>query len=156
MTHRQRTTCLVPLIVTLACSDATGPDDLDFPELSATLHDELCIRGNATIGQTKSGVISDTDCDDGEGYTETYLVKVATSRTVTFSTTSNFDSFLILFRIDSFTSTDIDGDIVEFDDDSNDGLDARIIFDLEPGDDYLILVSGITYDEVGSYSLQIQ
>ncbi len=157
MTLRHAASCLLVLAAAVSCKgDATGPGGLSFPEISALVRETFCIRGNATVGQTKSGSISISDCDDDSGYYETYIVKVATARTVTFTVGSGFDSFLLLLEVDSFSATDMAATFLDADDDSGGGLDAELSFTLEPGVDYVIMVSGLDYGEVGSYTLQIQ
>ena len=157
MTLRHATACLLALVAAVSCKgDATGPAGITFPEISSTLRANYCVRSNAIVGQTKSGAISSTDCDDGSGYYETYIVKVSTARTVTFTVGSAFDSYLILLEIDSFSATDYVSTFLDADDDSGVGLDAQLSFVLEPGVDYVIVISGLNYSDVGSYTLQIQ
>ena len=142
-----------------SCSDDDdpfNPSNLNFPALSALVQANFCVRDNATTGQTKTGSISTTDCDYNPGYYEAYVVKVPTTGPVTFTVDSNFDSYLTLMRIDSYTATTANVTVIETDDDDAGDLDARLTDLLDAGTNYVILVSGLDYQETGSYSLTIQ
>ncbi len=136
--------------------DPSGPENLDYPTLSSELQTTLCVRGNATSGQTKTGSISAADCDDNQGYAEYYVVKVGTTRVVTFTVNSTFDSFLTLLRIDSFTATTANLSELDTDDESAGNQDARLSFTLEAGTNYLIAVSGVSIGQLGTYSMTIE
>lgn len=150
------------LLAVAACGDSTGPPPLEYPELSAQMVAAWCVRGNATVGQVVAGSISASDCDLGdidesvEGYYEIYQVKVRTSRRVTFTVSSNFDSYLSLARLFDYTDTSLDLGLLLEDDDSASGIDAELSYDLVPDRDYFIVVSGFDYTETGTYTLRIQ
>lgn len=116
----------------------------------------FCIRGSAAIGQSPSGTISSTDCNDSAGYYETYLVTVSGPREVTFAVDSDFDSFLALVRVAEFSDTDYTGTLLGHDDDSNGGRNARLAMHLEPGVTYAVMVSGLKHSELGRYTLTVR
>jgi hypothetical protein len=151
----------------LSCSgddDPTGIEDLDFPALSSQLIGLYCVRDNVTVGSTPSGTLLSTDCDiddvspGDEGYFEVFLVKVRSTRSVTFTVNSEFDSYLSLLELVAFTSNDADLELLAEDDDSatQNGVDARLTFTLQPDRDYVIALSGFDYAETGNYSLSIR
>jgi hypothetical protein len=143
----------------VSCSDdddsPVDPDGLAFPSIPQQLRNSYCIRGNVTVGDTPTGTISSADCDDFLSYTELWLVKVDALRNVTFTVTSGFDSQLWLYRITSITSSAINISPVADDDDSAGDLNAELAADLDPDEDYLIVVGGKDHFEQGSYTLAI-
>jgi hypothetical protein len=151
---------VVLLAVLLSCSDddegPTGPPGLDFPALPNSLRAAYCIRGNVTVGDTPSGIISNADCNDLLAYVEAYLVKVDAARSVTFSVLSDFDSQLWLYRITSFDSQNLNISLVAEDDNSGGVLDAELTADLNPTLDYVIVVSGKDHLDQGNYALEIR
>ena len=150
----------------LSCTDdnPTGLEDLDFPNLSSQLVGVYCVRGNATVGSTMNGSLATSDCDiadvspSDQGYFEVFLVKVRSATPVTFTVDSNFDSYLSLLRLVSYTSTAADLELLAEDDDSatQTGVDAKLTFTLQPGEDYFIALSGFDYNEIGTYSLTVR
>lgn len=149
----------------LACGDddPTGPPPLTFPDWPALASAAICVRGTAVVGDAKSGTISDVDCDAADinpgdaGYFETWRVRVATARDVTFDANSPFDNYLVIFRVNSVTSTG--GEIAfvgDNDDRSTNDLNALVTVALEPNVDYLVGISGIDYTETGQYTLAIR
>src|SRR5688500_3958161 len=100
--------------VGFACGDdddPTGPVNVTFPDWPATIVTALCVRGTSVVGDTKSGTISDTDCDLDDidpgnvGFFEIWRVRVATAADITFDANSAFDNFLAVFRVNSVTAT---------------------------------------------------
>lgn len=146
----------------VACGDSTGPPPLEYPNLSAQMVSAWCVRGNVTVGQAVTGTIAEGDCDLGnldptvEGYYEIYQVKVRTSRRVTFTVSSDFDSFLSLARLFLYTDTSLDLGLLAEDDDSAGGIDAELAYDLVADRHYFIVVSGLDYTETGTYTLRVQ
>jgi hypothetical protein len=150
------------LLITMACKkDSTGPS-VSFEDLPDELIDFFCIRGDRTNGQSASGSVSSSDCDaafydpNEVGYFEMWRIKVATNRSVTFTTDAAFDATLTLLRIDSYTSTSVTVTVLGFDDDSGSGLNAMLSFSLVADTNYLIVVAGYDYSETGTYTLAIQ
>ena len=146
---------LLFLLATVACSDSSGPGGPSFPSIPAAVLTALCIRGQAVPPQTKTGSIATTDCQDAAGtpYYEIYRVRVASNTTVTFTMTSDFDSFLYLLRIDDLNDPQASAVLLAEDDDSAGNLDARISFALEPNIEYFIFITAISDAETGNYSL---
>jgi hypothetical protein len=152
----------VPALLLVAlgsCGDDDSPTDpsgLPFPSIPQQLRNAYCIRGNVTVGDTPTGTVSSGDCNDLLSYLEVWLVKVDALRNVTFTVTSEFDSQLWLYRITSITASDINYTAVDDDDDSAGNLDAELAADLDPDEDYLIVVSGKDHLEQGNYTLAIR
>ena len=151
--------------VGFACGDddPTGPGNVTFPDWPATIVTALCVRGTSVVGDTKSGTISDTDCDSAdinpgdEGYFEIWRIRVATSADITFDASSSFDNFLAVFRVNSVTATSADVDLVgQNDDRSASNLNALVTARLEPNIDYVVVISGFDYSETGPYTLAIR
>ena len=144
------------ILTLLACGDdnGTGPsNEVSFPTIAPTYLSSVCIRGTAVPTTSKSGSITDDDCDSGGvvGYFETYRVRVASSGNVTFTVSSTFDSVLALARIGD--TSDPVNTMVELagDDDSAGNLDAELTYMLQPNTEYWVLVAGYDYSETGSY-----
>ena len=101
------------LAVGFACGDddPTGPGSVTFPDWPATIITGFCVRGTAVVGDTKSGTLSDTDCDVADidpsdvGYFEVWRVRVASARDVTFDASSTFDNVLVVLRVNAVTAT---------------------------------------------------
>ncbi len=146
-----------------ACgSDSNGPS-VTYPNLPAALQTTLCMRGNMTAGQSVNGSIADTDCDLGDSYFETYLVKVAASRNVTITMESTqFDTYLWLLKLNSYNAAGDTADIVVIatDDDSGggpNGTNSKITnAALDAAGDYIVVANGFDYSDVGPYTLRIQ
>ncbi len=144
--------------------DPTGPGSVTFPDLPAAVVTAFCVRGTALVGDTKSGIIADTDCDVADinpgdvGYYEIWRVRVATAQDVTFDANSTFDNFLAILRINSVSATDIDATVIGQNDDRSPGTNtnALVTVRLQPNVDYAAIVSGFDYEETGSYSLAIR
>lgn len=143
------------LLATVACSDSSGPGGPTFPTIPAAIVTQFCIRAQVVPPQTRSGSLATTDCQDGAGspYYEIYRVRVASSTAVTFTMTSDFDSYLALVRIDDVNDPQGSDVLLAEDDDSAGNLDARLSFTLEPDTEYFIFVTSIDVSEVGNYSL---
>jgi hypothetical protein len=140
-------------------------DTVTFPNLPAPLLEFVCWRGNATRGQMVSGTITETDCDsqdidpEGVGYYEVWRVRVASAGPVTFDANSGFDNWLTLTRLISYdegTGEVVAQWLMENDDRSGENFNALITYNLQPGSDYFIAVSGYDYSETGSYTLTIE
>ena len=154
------------VVVGLGCGkDSSGPGSggLDYPNLSQALVTQYCVRGNATVGDTKSGDVVASDCDAADvrpgatGYYEVYIVKVASAANVTFDVSSNLDSYLTLLRLDSYTASSASLTILDENDDRSSGnLDALLTYALEPNTNYVIAVGGYDYGATGTYSLAIR
>ena len=102
-----------------------------------------------SLGTTLTGALTTSDCvlpvDDS--YVDYYRVDVSSARTVSITMRSNdIDSYLILF--------DENGDVVDFDDDSdpNSSYGSRLDVSLDAGRYYLAANSAFV-DETGSYTL---
>ncbi|HJS41950.1 MAG TPA: hypothetical protein VJ755_00635 [Gemmatimonadales bacterium] len=80
-------------------------------------------------------------------------MRVASSTAVTFTMTSDFDSYLALVRIDDVNDPQGSDVLLAEDDDSAGNLDARLSFTLEPDTEYFIFVTAIDVTETGNYSL---
>lgn len=156
--------------VLAACGDSgTGPGgDVQFPSLSADVISTFCVRGSLVAPDVASSVISNGDCrtdvtlgvfDEPAGaqagaFFETWRVRVASRRTLTFEVSSGFDSFLDLYRLS--TATDPSSAVLlAFDDDGGQNLNARLQFTLEPSTEYWVIVSGFDETETGSYTLSV-
>ena len=149
----------------LGCGDddPTGPGSVTFADWPAAVVAGFCVRGTAAVGDTKSGIISDTDCDVAdvnpadEGYYEIWRVRVASASDVTFDANSTFDNFLAIIRIDGVTATDLNVTVVgENDDRSQNNFNALVTVRLQPNVDYAVVVSGFDYSETGAYTLAIR
>jgi len=148
------------VMVAFACgSDSSGPS-LTYPNLPAALQAALCVRGNMTAGQTVNGSIADTDCDLGDSYYETYVLKVAANRNVTITMESTqFDTFVWLLRLNSYNAAGDSADIsvIATDDDGGGGTNSQISnAALNAASDYLVVANGFAYADVGTYTLRVQ
>jgi hypothetical protein len=151
------------LAIGLACGDddPTGPGSVTFPDWPSTVVTGFCVRGNALVGETKSGSIENTDCDVADinpadvGYYEVWRVRVASSRDVTFDANSTFDNFLAVVRVNSVSATQLDVTPIGENDDRVQGsnTNALVTVRLEPNVDYAVAISGFDYDETGPYTL---
>lgn len=160
-----RLALVASLTAILACDDddPTGPGSVTFTDWPSAVVTGFCVRGNAVVGDTKSEIIADTDCDIADvnpadvGYYEIWRVRVAEARDVTFDANSTFDNFLAIIRVNSVTATDIDATVVgENDDRSATNLNALVTVRLQPNVDYAVVVSGFDYEETGAYTLAIR
>ena len=143
--------------------DPTGPGPVTFPDWPVPATTAICVRGTALVGDTRSGTISETDCDAAEinptdpGYFETWRVRVATAGDVTFDVSSTFDNFLTVLRVTSITSTG--GNVIviaDNDDRSASDPNALVTVRLEPNVDYVVAVSSLEYLDFGLYTLTIR
>lgn len=151
-----RLAAVLGLFALAGCSkDSTGPS-VSFPALPQPLLDNYCVRGQAVVGQTVSGFISSGDCDDG-AYYEIWRVRTGTAGTYTFDANSAFDNYLIVLRLESYTTTSATLTILGENDDRSPGnLNALVAVSMQPGIDYFVAISGFDYTETGSYTLQIR
>lgn len=153
------------LTAALGCGDddPVGPGTVTFPDWPAAVVAGFCVRGTATVGDTKSENLSNTDCDVADvepsdvGYFEVWRVRVATARDVTFDMNSTFDNLLAVVRVNSVSATDLDVTVVgENDDRSPSNTNALVTVRLQPNVDYAVAVSGWDYTETGPYTLAIR
>jgi hypothetical protein len=132
---------------------------IGFPALDPELVQLLCVRGDATKGQTKPGEVTASDCDaadidtTADWYFETWRVRVSTTVSVTFDASSDFDNYLDLWRLNADSSiTPIDSN----DNRSTTDTNALITATLEANRDYLAIISGFDYSQTGPYTLQFE
>jgi hypothetical protein len=160
-----RLALVASLTAVLGCDDddPTGPGSVTFSDWPAGIVSGFCVRGTSLVGDTKSGIIADTDCDfgdintGGEGFYEIWRVRVATAQDVTFDANSTFDNYLAVIRVNAVTATDIDATVIgENDDRSATNLNALVTVRLQPNVDYAVVVSGYDDTEVGAYTLAIR
>ncbi|MGH7607489.1 MAG: hypothetical protein ACREME_09130 [Gemmatimonadales bacterium] len=152
------------LAIGVGCKDSSGPGDGLFPALPSDLLAAFCARGEAVVGQTKSGTITDDDCDAADidpadsSFYEIWRVRVTESRSVTFDANSPFDNYLTVVRLDSYTQSSANLTLIGENDDRTPGsdLNALVTVTLNPDTDYFVSVSGYDYDETGPYTLQIR
>lgn len=160
MFNRSRLIGLITIVVFAgaACGgdSGTGPSGLTFPPLADSLNALLCIRGNITAGQKKSGSVTATDCDQNAGaYWETWRVRVATARTVTMRVDApQFDAVMGVLEITISGGDIVNASELASDDDTN-GDDPQVVVDLKPDHDYLVVVFGYDYSAIGTYQLLI-
>lgn len=151
---------LVAGAVAFACGDdgGTNPPGLQYPDIPDAMRRGMCVRAEVTVGSTMNGRITPADCDLGDSYYETYLLKVASDRAVTISMTSpDFDTFLILLRLNSISPTSANLTEVARDDDSGTDLNARIAnVMLRASEDYVVVADGYAYADTGAYVLEIR
>jgi hypothetical protein len=113
-----------------------------------------------TVGQTRSGSVTPSDCDaysfTGDyGYFEVWRARVSDSRNVTITLTAPFDAVLSVY-----TLSIANGEVTSYAwfggvDSTYSGVE-HLQGPAEPNVDYAIVVRGYDYPEVGNYSLQIQ
>lgn len=148
-----------------ACSkDSGGPGGVSFPDLPSGLLTTFCHRGNAVVGESKSGMLSPSDCDASDidpgddSYYEIWRIRVSSTTSVTFDASSSFDNYLAVLRLDSYTSSSASLTVIGENDDRVPGsnFNALITVTLQPNTDYFISVSGYDYSETGPYTLQIR
>lgn len=154
---------VVTVAMVFACSDddTTGPNtNVVFPDWPSALVTGFCVRGTAVVNDTKSGSIASTDCDpdsdDPEGfYFETWRVRVASARDVTFDANSAFDNYLAVLRVNITTAA---VDPIANNDDRSPGsnTNALVTVRLEPNVDYVVSISGYDRSETGPYTLAIR
>jgi len=159
-------TLLGVMLISLACGGGdggggTGPSGLTFPPLNDAVRAQYCVRGNTTVGQTKSGSITAQDCDYADldpaagGYYEVWRVRVAQAATVTFTVGApSFDSYIDVVEVD-IVSGDVGTLTFLGSDDDTIGDDPQISVDLVPDTDYAIVISGFDYPETGAYTVEI-
>ncbi len=164
-TKSSLSTIMFALALSPACgggdSGGTGPSGLTFPALNPGVNAQYCVRGNTTVGQTKSGSVTAQDCDYADldpsagGYYEVWRVRVAQAGSITFTVDApNFDSYLDLVEIE-VAAGDVNAVTFLSNDDDTNGDDPVLTYDLVPDTDYAIVVSGFDYPEVGSYTVTI-
>jgi hypothetical protein len=133
-------------------------DQVTFPTIDPNIIALFCIRGTAVPPRSVSGSVSPDDCHSGEvddGYWETWRVRVASTASVTFTVSSQFDSWLTLIRVDDLNDIVNSTYILDEDDDSAGNFQAQIVYTLQPNTEYIVSVSGYDDSEGGSYTLQM-
>jgi hypothetical protein len=106
-------------------------------------------RQTLAPGASVTGAIAYTGCQSGGAFADVYRVDVPNSGTVDIKLASNdFDAYLVLL--------DAKGNVVETDDDSGGGTDARITTMLAPGSYYVVARPSTDYTAAGSYTLTVQ
>ena len=132
----------------------TGPT---FPTIAQSVLDQLCIRGEAVPNTSKTGSLTSADCPSAIllGYFEAWRVRVPSNASVTFQVTSNFDSLLEVYRVDSLADVATSAVLIAENDDFGSGIDARLTTLLAPNTEYLVLVLGWDEFEQGSYTLSV-
>jgi hypothetical protein len=155
---------LFPLALGCGGGDSTGSNGggSTFPPLPSSLLTQFCVRGNRLPGQATSGTIGANDCDAADfdptddGYFEVWRVRVLTSGTYTITISSNFDSWLEVYQLNSTSPLDLT--LIDQNDDRIPGvdLDGEVTVQLDPGVDYMVGVSGYDYAQTGPYTLTIQ
>ncbi|MEM6274881.1 MAG: hypothetical protein AAF735_06540 [Myxococcota bacterium] len=166
--HRCRfTPLLFALIATAACGD-DEPSDFPptsapsprasnpvFPEVERSLLESVCFQDEIVPPDSFRGSLSEFDCSNpGEPFFETFRLRVRESSNVTITATSDFDSFLEIYEVESFTDTELVLVFVDRDDDSAGNLDAQISdVRLREDIEYIVVLSGFDREDVGGYSL---
>lgn len=155
-----------------ACgTSSTGPGEApEFPTLPAQLLADWCVRGTLSVGTNGSEVLSETDCgtaDTGEldvlvgfpGHSarfETWRLRVTQQTNLRIAVSSNFDSFLDLYRIPDPTDPTGAANVASNDDiEPGANTDARLIVTVSPNFEYWIMVSGYDESELGAYTLTV-
>jgi hypothetical protein len=138
--------------------DSSGPSGPKYPPLNASVVATLCIRGNLSVGKKSSGSVTATDCDDTNWgtYFETWRIRVTKPRTVTFTASApGFDAVMDVDEIIISDGDIVDATYIDGDDDTI-GDDPRVIVDLLPDHDYIVVVYGYDYSETGTYDLFVE
>ena len=148
------------LLAATACSNDKNPTDPPPPPDDWTR--AVCARGEVSVGRSVTGTVNSSDCDsadiveDDEGYFESWLMTVSSTRTVEFDLSSGFDNYLTVVAVWE-DSGEIEAEIVAVSDDRAPGnTDAFARVRLEPGATYVIAVGGYDYGEQGSYRLTVR
>ena len=102
-----------------------------------------------SLGQTTGGTLGPGDCQLNDGsYFELWTFTLTETRSIAIDLTTGvqFDAYLLL--------TDADGNLLLRDDDTGEGLDARIVTTL-PAGTYRIYVNTFASGDGGSYNLKL-
>ncbi len=158
---------LLIAVALAACGDdGTGPVDEveppEFPTLDALVATEFCVRGTLIPGETVAGEVSDENCPTinpvgvgPERFFESWRVRVGRSGSVTLEVSSDFDTFLDLFRIDDLSEPGLSTTtLVAFNDDDGADENGLLTVTLQAGTEYWAIVSGFNPEDVGTYSLE--
>ncbi|HET7040050.1 MAG TPA: hypothetical protein VFH97_09180 [Gemmatimonadales bacterium] len=150
----------LPMVLALsavlwACSDNGPGDEIVFPTIDADILLEFCIRGEVPVTATtsRSGSVSTSDCTAGfdDGYWEGWRVRVAEAGSYTIEVSSDFDSWLTVWRLNDVNNVDdATVDLLGEDDDSAGNLDAMLTVSLQPNTEYVVFVSGYDQSQVGA------
>jgi hypothetical protein len=156
-----RLTRLTGLAALTAALWACGDGGITFPSIDADIIQEACIRGEVPVEGTvsRSGNVTDDDCTEGfdDGYWEGWRVRVSEERTYTIEVTSNFDSWLTVWRVNDVNNIDDNTvDEIAEDDDGGEGVDAMVTLTLRPDVEYVVFVSGYDQSHTGSYTVEFR
>ena len=146
------------MIAGIACGkEGTGPGSA-FPPLPQAIRTSFCIRGDRTLGDSAASFLSSADCTDNDSYYEIWRVRVSQDRPVTFDARSGFDNRLDVIRLDSLEADTIHFTPVGFSDDrgqclnlNDPGCNALVTIPLTAGADYLAVVQGRDFLQIGYY-----
>ena len=145
-----------------------GAQGAGLPAMDPALAETWCVRGSLQVPGRSSGSISPADCTtaatagvlsvpvgaDPGSYFETWRLRVPEGTVLTLSVSSDFDSFLDVYRVpnvaDPSTAVWVDAD-----DDGNpsQGLDAQLEVTVVQGVEYWVMVSGYDSAEMGPYDI---
>lgn len=145
-----------------------GARGAEFPTISTALAATWCVRGSLRVPGRRNGSITPADCIAAgtatvlsvpvgagpDSYFETWRLRVPEGNILTLSVSSDFDSFLDVYRVpnvaDPSTAAWVDSD-----DDGNllQGLDAELEVTVLQGVEYWVMVSGFDSTEMGPYDI---
>ena len=145
---------------------SAGAQGAGFATIGPALAETWCVRGSLQVPGRRTGSIGPTDCiaaataavlsvpvgADPGSYFETWRLRVPEGTVLTLSVSSDFDSFLDVYRVpnvaDPSTATWVDSD-----DDGSfpQGLDAELEVTVIQGVEYWVMVSGYDSTEMGPY-----
>lgn len=147
---------LILLFAAAGCGDSSGPD-VTFPALPPELLDAFCVRGDRAPGDAISGTISTGDCELGDGsYYEVWRVRVGETGTYRIAGESEFDNFVVLLRLESYSGESATLTTIAVDDDSGPGLNGLIAgASLQVNLDYFVVMNGFGSNDTGPYTMEI-
>ena len=141
---------LALVLAVAACGDGATPSE-------PTPEAKYCVRSSIALGGAANGTLAASDCDladilnGGSGYFESYRLGVATDTLTRIAVTSGaFNPYLLVLRLVGTDSAEViaaNGDGV--------GTQALINVRLFAAEDYLVIVNGFDYADVGPYSLAV-
>ena len=151
------------LIAGIGCgNEGTGPG-AEFPPLPQAILASFCIRGDRTLGDSAASFLSAADCSDNNSYYEIWRVRVPQDRDVIFDARSGFDNRLDVIRLDSLEADTIHFTPVGFSDDrglcsnlNDPGCNALVTISLTANADYLAVVQGRDFLQIGYYLLELR
>jgi serine protease Do len=117
---------------------------------SITVKTDPCSTARTiALGQTSGSTLGPGDCQASDGsYAEIWTLTLADTRSIAIdlATGTQFDAYLLLY--------DAAGQLLQRDDDTGEGLDARIVTTL-PAGTYRIVVNTYASGDGGSYNLSV-